>query len=110
MNTGDQPIRIRARVRERDGRSVTEAQVLMPHPMETGMRQDTAGALVPAHHITDVTVTLGPRTVFAARMSIAVARDPLLHFRFTGAEPGQVLRVVWVDTQGRTRSDEAVIT
>jgi sulfur-oxidizing protein SoxZ len=102
----NQPIRIRARLVE----GVAQVQVLMPHPMETGMRQDEAGRLVPAHHITDVDVTLGSRTVFAARMSIAVSRDPLLSFRVADARVGQVLRVTWTDTQGQRRSDESTIT
>lgn len=101
-----QAIRIRARLVG----GVATVHVLMPHPMETGMRQDDVGRLVPAHHITDVQVTLGERTVFAARMSIAVSRDPLLSFRVTGARAGERLRVVWADSQGQTRSDEAVIT
>ena len=100
-----QPIRIRARI----DNGVAHVQILMPHPMETGMRQDDAGQLVPAHHITDVVVTLGARTVFAARMSIAVSRDPLLSFRFTGAQTGQSLRVAWTDSRGQSRSDQAVI-
>ena len=100
-----QPIRIRARWRQ----GITEVQVLMPHPMETGLRVDEAGERVPLHHITDVTVTLGPRTVFAARMGFAVSRDPLLTFRFSGAEVGQRLRVAWTDSRGAARADEASI-
>lgn len=100
-----QPIRIRARLRE----GVTEVHILMPHPMETGLRLDEAGQLVPRHHITDVNVTLGARTVCAARLSFAMSRDPLLVFRFGGAEAGQRLRVTWIDNLGEQRSDEAVI-
>ena len=33
------PIRIRAQLKD----GITEVHVLMPHPMETGMRQDDAG-------------------------------------------------------------------
>ncbi len=100
-----QAIRIRSR---REGDLVT-VQVLMPHPMETGMRQEEGGRLVPAHHISEVLVTLDEREVFSAHMSIAVSRDPLLNFRVSGARPGQVLRVAWRDNQGQTRRDEAVI-
>jgi sulfur-oxidizing protein SoxZ len=78
-----QPIRIRAVLRE----GVVHARVLMPHPMETGLRQDPATGLVPAHHIDEVKVTLGDRTVFHAHMSIT-----------------------WTDSRGDTRSDEAAIT
>lgn len=100
-----QPIRIRALLRD----GVVDVRVLMPHPMETGMRRDPAVGLVPAHHISDVKVTLGQRTVFAARMSIAVSRDPVLAFRFAGAKAGERLRVSWVDSRGEVRSDDAVI-
>ena len=101
----EQPIRIRTR---REGGFVT-VRILMPHAMETGMRQDEGGRPIPAHHITDVAVTLGERKVFAARMSIAVSRDPLLSFRLGDARAGQTLRVAWTDSQGHTRSDEARI-
>lgn len=100
-----QPMRIRARL----DKGVAHVQLLMLHPMETGMRVDAAGSLVPPHYITDVTVTLAARTVFAARMSIAVSRDPLLNFRVAGAVAGQTLRVTWTDSQGQTRRDDAVI-
>lgn len=101
-----QPIRIRARLVD----GLAHVHVLMPHPMETGMRQGEGGRLVPAHHITDVDVTLDGRTVFAARMSIAVSRDPLLSFRLADARAGQTLRVAWTDTQGQSRADEAIVT
>ncbi len=101
-----EPIRIRARVRN----GVADVTILMPHPMETGLRQDDAGRNVPAHFITDVSVTVGARNVFAARMSFAVARDPLLNFRFARAVSGERLRVAWTDSLGEARVDEAVIT
>lgn len=99
------PMRIRARAL----RGVTEIQVLMPHPMETGLRRDEAGEPIARHHITDVVVTLGERTVFAARCSFAVSRDPLIVFRVRDAQAGQRLKVVWTDNRGQQRSDETVI-
>jgi sulfur-oxidizing protein SoxZ len=102
------PIRIRARAREGTTEMI-EVHVLMPHPMETGMRVDAAGQVVPLHHITDVAVTLGARTVFAARLGMAVSRDPLLVFRFRGGQSGQRLRVSWTDSRGQRRSDDAPI-
>jgi sulfur-oxidizing protein SoxZ len=100
------PIRIHAR--QRGG--ATEVQLLMPHPMETGLRRSAAGEPLPAHYITGLAITLGERTVFEARTTYALSRDPLLAFRFGGAAAGQRLRVTWTDNQGQTRSDEAVIT
>jgi sulfur-oxidizing protein SoxZ len=100
-----EPIRIRCRLRG----DVAEVQVLMPHPMETGLRVNEAGTLVPLHHITDVAVTLAERSVFAASMSFAVSRDPVIAFRVNGARVGERLRVTWRDSHGDTRSDETVI-
>lgn len=99
------PIRIQARL---DG-DLAQVRILMLHPMETGLRHGDDGQPVPAHHITDVIVSVGTRTVFAARMSIAVSRDPLIHFRFAGAAPGQQLHVAWTDSHGASRSDVATI-
>lgn len=103
------PIRIRARHRG----GLTEVMVLMPHAMETGLRQEPAGSFVPAHYITEVLVALvgaaGQRTVLEARMSNAVSRDPLLSFRFRGGQPGERLRVTWLDNLGLRRSDDVAI-
>jgi sulfur-oxidizing protein SoxZ len=99
------PIRIRSRLAD----GVADVQILMLHPMETGMRLDESGQLVPAHFITDVAVTLAGRNVFSARMSFAVSRDPLLAFRVSGAQAGQRLRVTWNDSRGDSRAEEAVI-
>jgi sulfur-oxidizing protein SoxZ len=97
------PIRIRARLKN----ELTEVTVLMPHPMETGLRVTPSGAPVPAHYITDVSVWAGQRLVFSAKLGIAVARDPLLTFRFRGGSVGEPIRVTWKDNRGDQRSGEA---
>ena len=98
--------RIRARVKD----GVTEAHVLMRHPMETGFRHDESGNTIPAHYITDVRIAVAGRPVLVARLGIAVAADPLLTFRFRGAAPGDRVTVAWTDNRGEARSDEAVVT
>jgi sulfur-oxidizing protein SoxZ len=99
--------RIRIRARHADG--MTELQVLMPHPMETGMRKDEAGHLIAAHHITEVQISVAGRSVLSARLGLAVSQDPLLSFRFKGARPGDRVTVAWADNRGERRSDELVI-
>lgn len=99
------PIRIRARVVQ----GHTEVTLLMPHPMETGMRKDDSGAFVPAHFITDVQVVAAGRVVLQARLSQAVSQDPLLSFRYRGGQPGDRLLVRWTDSRGDTRSDETSV-
>jgi len=101
------PIRIRAR--QRAGEGVTELVFLMPHPMETGLRKNPAGGFVPAHFISELRVSVQGRTVFEARLTAAVSRDPLLSLRFRGAQAGDRVTVDWLDTQGNRRSDSGLI-
>lgn len=97
------------RIHARTLRGVTEVKVLMPHPMETGLRRSATGESVAVHHITHVVVTLGERIVFEARCSFAMSRDPLIVFRIRDALAGQRLRVAWTDNRGQKRSDDTVI-
>jgi len=99
-------IRIRGGV---DNEGVANIRILMPHPMETGMRLNKSGQLVPAHYITDIMATLAERLVFSARLSIAVSSNPLIAFRVAGTRVGQSLRVVWKDTKGDSRANESVV-
>jgi sulfur-oxidizing protein SoxZ len=99
------PIRIRAK----NIGELTEVQVLMPHPMETGLRKDDSGAYVAAHYITGLRVVVGERPVFEARLSQAVSKDPLIGFRFRGGRPGDRITVSWTDSRGDQRSDHTLI-
>ncbi len=99
------PIRIRAKIKD----GLTEVLILMPHPMETGLRKDETGLPVAAHYITHVRVTVAERSVLEARISIAISRDPLLNFRFRGAKLGDRMTVSWTDNRGDKRIDETLI-
>jgi sulfur-oxidizing protein SoxZ len=98
---------IRLRARHRDG--VTEIVVVLPHPMETGLRRDASGALVPAHFISEVQVNVEGRTVVQARLSQAVSQDPLLTFRVRAAKPGERVAVSCVDSRGLRRQADALV-
>jgi sulfur-oxidizing protein SoxZ len=88
---------------------ITEVKVLMQHPMETGLRKDESGALVPAWFITEVTATHLDRVVLQAQFGTSVSRNPYLAFRFKGGKTGDRIVVSWVDNKGDRRSDEATI-
>lgn len=99
------PMRIRA-TEQADG---VEVRVLMSHEMETGQRRDSAGALVPAHFISNVTVTHAGKTVLAAEWGPAVSKNPFLQFKFKGAKKGDEITVRWDDNKGASRTDKAVV-
>lgn len=98
------------RIRAKRSNGMTEVMLLMPHPMETGLRKGADGRLVPAHFITDLQVHVEGRMVMSARLSHAVSQDPLIGFRFKGGNVGQTVTVAWVDNTGQARSDSAAIS
>lgn len=97
------PMRIRAQVA---GDKAT-VRVLMSHEMESGQRKDSAGKLVPAMHITEVTATHNGKVVLTADWGSAVSKNPFLQFVVKGAKAGDKIGVTWKDTKGDTRTDEA---
>ena len=99
------PMRIRASM---TGDKV-EVRVLMAHEMETGLRKDEKGALVPAHFIQNVTVTHAGKTVLSAQWGTSISKNPFMHFRFKGGRPGEKVTISWVDNKGERRTDETVI-
>ena len=99
------PMRIRANM----AGDKVEVKVLMAHDMETGLRKDPKGNLVPAHFIRNVTVTHAGKTVLSAQWGTSISRNPFMHFRFMGGKPGEKVTITWIDNKGETRTDEATI-
>ena len=98
---------MRIRVTEKDG--LVTVRVLMSHEMETGLRKDTSGNIVPAHFIRNVTATCQGRTVLSAQWGTAVSKNPFLEFSFKGGRKGDKVVITWEDNKGDKRSDEAII-
>lgn len=100
------PMKIRAAVKD----GVTEVKILMQHPMETGLRKESDGTLVPAWFITEVKVQHQGRTVLEAQFGLSISKNPYLAFSFKGGAVGEKVTVSWVDNTGDKRDDEAAIT
>jgi len=99
------PMRIRAQA----SGDKAVVRVLMSHEMETGQRKDSAGKIIPAWHITDVTAALNGKQVLAAEWGPSVSKNPFLQFTIKGAKAGDKVTITWKDTKGDTRTDEATV-
>ncbi len=99
------PMRIRATTTN----GVTEVKALMSHPMETGLRKDSAGVAVPAHYIQQVQAKHNDKVVLAAEWGPAVSQNPFLQFRFNGGAAGDKVSIQWTDSTGDSRTDEIVL-
>ena len=87
----------------------TDIRVLMTHPMETGLRKDQDGKLVPMHFIQSVLVKVNGKTVVDSQTSQAVSRNPVFSFRLKGGAKGDKIEVSWLDNQGETNRTEATV-
>jgi sulfur-oxidizing protein SoxZ len=89
---------------------VAIVKVLMPHPMETGLRKDPLGeGMVPMYFIHHVVATHNGRTVLDAQWSRSVSKNPFLEFRVRGAKTGDRIGVTWEDNRGETMTLEVPI-
>ena len=98
------------RIRAQAAGDKTIVRVLMGHEMETGLRKDAAGKLIPAWYIQEVSAQLNGKPVLMAQWGPAVAKNPFLQFTLKGAKAGDKVSVSWVDTRGDKRTDEATVS
>ena len=100
------PMRIRAKAAD----GVIDARVLMAHEMESGVRKDASGKLVPAWFIQDVNCQVNGKTVMTAQWGPAVSKNPFLQFSVRGAKAGDKITLHWTDNRGDKRTDEATVS
>ena len=90
------PMRIRAQAQG----DKTTVRILVSHEMETGLRRDTAGKLVPAQFIQSISATHNGNTVMNAQWGTSVSKNPFVQFSFKGGNKGDDLKISWVDNKG----------
>lgn len=99
---------IKMRAKAADG--VTTIKSLISHPMDTGMQKDKkTGKKIPAHFIQEVVCEHKGNTVMTANWGPAISKNPYLSFRFTGAAPGDTVKLSWVDNKGEKDTSETTI-
>ena len=100
------PMRIRAQAQG----DKTTVRVLMSHEMETGQRKDSAGKVIPAWFIQEVTAAHNGKTVLTADWGPSIAKNPFMQFVVKGAKAGDKISISWVDNKGDKRTDEATVS
>ena len=101
--------KMKMRTRKLDDGAV-ELQVLITHPMETGLRTDkSTGKKIPPHFIQKVTIELNGKAAAVVNSGTGVSEDPLLGFRLTGAKNGDKLKIFWTDNMGESGTLEGTV-
>ncbi|MFT6732177.1 MAG: sulfur-oxidizing protein SoxZ [Polaribacter sp.] len=92
-------MKIRVKAKEKNG--LVDAKLLIKHPMETGRRKDKDGNLIPAKHLTTITIDYKGETVFDAHMGTGVSKDPYLSVSFKGVK-GESFEISAADNTGES--------
>lgn len=88
---------------------VFEVRMLIRHPMETGLRHDNVGKVIPQNIITEVTCRYDDIEVFRADLFPGIAANPYLSFYLTATTSGE-LAVSWRDDAGQHETERVPIT
>ena len=100
--------KMRMRTRAQDGG--VELQVLISHPMESGLRTDkNTGKKIPPHFIQRLTLEHNGKIVATVSTGPAISEDPLVGFRLKGAKHGDKLKVFWSDNLGESATLEGTV-
>src|SRR3989344_9101557 len=100
--------KMKMRTRMQDGHA--ELQVLISHPMETGLRTDkSTQQKVPPHFIQKVTLEHNGKPVVTMSLGAGISEDPLLGFRLKNAKNGDKVKVIWSDNKGESGSLASVV-
>ena len=100
--------KMRMRTRAQDGG--VELQVLISHPMESGLRTDkNTGKKIPPHFIQRLTLEHNGKVVAVVSTGPAISEDPLVGFRLKGAKHGDKLKVFWSDNMGESATLEGTV-
>ena len=80
---------------------LVEVKALVSHVMETGLRKDAAGNVVPRKILHKFVCTVAGKEVFSADFEPAISANPYIQFKFRAEESGPVV-LTWTDDDGST--------
>lgn len=76
-----------------------QVKVLVQHPMETGLRKQVDGQVIPRNIITRCTCRFNDELLMLWELDTAISPNPYLAFSFVPQTSG-VLDMQWVDEEG----------
>jgi sulfur-oxidizing protein SoxZ len=87
---------------------VIEIKTLIAHVMETGLRKDPDGKIIPRKIINKFTAEFNGKPVFSVDIEPAVAANPYMQFTAKVEESG-TFKFTWTDDDGTVTTAELAI-
>lgn len=88
---------------------IIEIKTLIQHPMETGYRLDSKGAVIPRDIINRFSCAYNGDEVFRAELFPAISANPFIAFSTVTTESGELV-FSWTDDRGQTQTETRQIT
>jgi sulfur-oxidizing protein SoxZ len=88
---------------------IIQIKTLVSHVMETGLRKDDKGEVIPRKIINTFTCTFNGKPVFSCELEPAIAANPYMQFSARVTESG-TFRFSWTDDDGTTITADESIT
>lgn len=100
----------RVKVPKKAGKGeVITIKTLISHKMESGLRKDKNGELIPRQIINHFTAKFNGATVFEVEIHPAISANPYLQFNMRVEEPGE-FEFIWVDDDGSTYTKKQALS
>ncbi len=84
-------------------------QIVAQHPMEPGTRRDASGKVLPADHISELSVTMDGQLIAQVKPGPGTSANPLFAFKMKASKAGRV-KVTCKDLNGQTGERTADLT
>jgi sulfur-oxidizing protein SoxZ len=101
--------RIKLDKKEAKKGDLVEVKALVSHIMETGLRKDADGNVIPRKILNKFICMVAGKQVFAADFETSISANPYIQFKFRAEESGSVV-LTWVDDDGSTIVGQESIT
>ena len=101
--------RIKLDKKEAKKGDLVEVKALVSHVMETGLRKDADGNVIPRKILNKFICMVAGKQVFAADFETSISANPYIQFKFRAEESGSVV-LTWVDDDGSTIVGQESIT
>ena len=87
---------------------IIEIKTLLSHPMETGLRKDQAGNVIPRKILNKFTCEFNGKPVFSCALEPAISANPYIQFDARIDEEG-TFKFAWTDDDGSVVTAEEKI-
>lgn len=104
MSTGS--VRIRSRLTN----NKTHLDLLLSHPMESGLRMDKNNIGVPAWYLTEVDIFRNDVAVTSIQVGLIMSRNPAISVVLEGGAEGDVVGVRWRDSRGKSGENKIKVS